>query len=255
MDWQVLAKSLPIGQKRKIPCCGADATSYVSQDHKGIRMGPCFRCGDKRYIPHGPRSVAEVLAARKALEETVELRSIPKRCIKLSDPETPSQAVLWVLQSGLSPETAEDTYGIRYDPKTRRVCIPIPDGFLARAVHGERPKYIKAGASRTEMYKLITEEGKPVVLVEDILSAIAVNRAGYNSIAALGTAITPTIAADLGTHPVTDADKAGDQAWVKLRRRMGLYPCELHRVRTELDPKNIHTAGIAKIIKEQINGK
>lgn len=252
MSWQEIAKSLPIGQKRKIPCCGTDATSYVSQDHRGIRMGPCFRCGDKRYVPHGPRSVAEVLAARAAIDAVAELREIPKRCIMLSDTETPSEAILWVLQAGLAPEMAETVYGMRYDPVTRRVCIPITGGFLSRAVFNERPKYIKAGASKTEMHTLRGEG--PAVLVEDILSAIAINRAGFTAISALGTAITATIAADLGKYPVliswTDADKAGDKAWAKLRKRMGLYPTVLHRIRTEKDPKEIHRGEIVRLIGE-----
>lgn len=254
MSWQEIAKSLPIGQKRKIPCCGEDATSYVSQDNKGIRMGPCFRCGDKRYEPHGPRSAAEILAARKAVEEIAEMRSIPKRCIHLSHSDTPTEAKLWVLQAGITPELAETTYGMRYDPVTRRVNIPITGGFLSRTVFNQRPKYIKAGASKTEMF--ILEGNEPVVLVEDILSAIAINRAGYKAIAALGTSITQTIAADLGKHSCiiswTDADKAGDKAWVKLRKRMGLYPTVLHRIRTEKDPKNIHRAEIVRLIEEKL---
>jgi len=253
MSWQTLAKSLPIGQKRKIQCCGKDATAYVSQNKYGIRMGPCFRCGREEFIPHGPRSVKEILAARKALEDTVQLRSIPKRAKLLSDTETPPEAIIWVLKAGLSPELAEGVYGMRYDPVTRRVCIPIEGGFLARAIFNERPKYVKAGATKTETYSLIEGDG-PVVMTEDILSAIAVNRAGYSSISVLGTAITPTIAAELGKHRVvigwTDGDPAGDKAWVKLRKRMGLYPTELKRIRTDKDPKNIHRADIVQLIEE-----
>lgn len=256
MSWQEIAKSLPIGQSRKISCCSEDRTSYVSQDKHGLRMGPCFRCGDRRFVRHGPRSVAEILAARQAVEEAVKLRSIPARALPMSHPETPTEAILWVLSAGISPELAETKYGMRYDPVTGRVCIPIPQGFLARAVFDEKPKYIKAGASRTEMYELISYDESLVVMTEDILSAIAVNRAGYNSIAALGTAVTEKIAARLGKFSNiivwTDADKAGDNAWITMRKRMGLYPTCLKRIRTQEDPKNINRAEICQRVKDKL---
>jgi DNA primase len=185
------------------------------------------------------------------VEAAVSLRAIPASAISLSAPETPSEAILWVLEAGLTPERAETIYGMKYDPVMRRVCIPIEGGFLARAVFNERPKYIKCGASKTEMYKLINTDG-PIVMVEDILSAIAVNRAGFNSVSILGTAITVSVAAELGKHPFviswTDGDKAGDMAWVNLRKKMGLYDTKLKRIRTDKDPKNFTQQEIKDLI-------
>ena len=253
MQWQAIAKSLPMGAARKIPCCSKDASAYVSQDKHGLRLGPCFRCGRKEFEPHGPRSIADILAARRAIEQIQELRSIPDRAILLSDPETSSEARLWVLKAGMSPETAQDDYGMRYDPFTRRVCIPLDGGFLARAVHGERPKYVKAGATNVELYDL-SDGTDAVVITEDILSAIAVRRAGFGAIAVLGTSITTKIAVRLSKFRNvlcwTDGDKAGDAAWVRLRKVMALHPCKLIRLRTEADPKEIHAGDIRRIIGE-----
>lgn len=254
-NWQRAAKSIPTGQKRKVECCSTSPSAYISNDRKGIRFF-CFRCGTKHWEPHGPRSIAEVLAARRATDEIKELRDIPSRCIPLYAPETPREAVLWVLQAGLAPETATDSYGFLYDPKTRRVCIPINGGFLARAIFGESPKYIKAGAD-CELYEL-PRESNQLVVCEDIMSAIKVYEAGFNSVAILGTAVTTTMAMKLAKHKVivcwTDGDKAGDQAWIKMRKILALYPVTLTRVRTKEDPKLIHRAEIVRLIQESIDG-
>ena len=226
----------------------------ISNNRWGINYF-CFRCETKKSKPHGQRSVKQILEARKATEELRELRSIPKRCIPLYHPDTPPEAHVWVLRAGLSPEEATDTYGFMYDPNTRRVSLPFVGGFLSRAVFNERPKYVKSGAN-TEIYSLCEHGGRLVVVTEDMLSAIKVHKAGYNAIAILGTAVTPVIASTLAKFPTvlcwTDGDKAGDVAWVKLRKKMGLYPVELGRIRTKEDPKEFTSAQIRALIGEKI---
>ncbi len=250
-DWQAIAKALPVGQSRKVLHCGSSPAAKVSQNGAGLLMH-CFRCGETEFIPHGPRSTAEILAARQATESLSQARCIPARAIHLTDPQCPSTALLWPLRAGLTPETASSVYGMRYDPVTQRVLIPLKEGFLARAVNNERPKYIKAGAKDTETYCLFDKGGDLVIVTEDILSAIAVNRAGFNSIAVLGTSFSATITAEIGAFSTvicwTDADKAGDEAFVKLRKRLRLYDTKLLRIRTEKDPKQVHKAQIKAII-------
>lgn len=190
---------------------------------------------------------------RKASEEIKESREIPQRCLLLSDPETPPEAVLWVLRTGLSPEEAQSRYGMRYDPKTQRVCVPIKDGFIARAVFRERPKYLRCGAGDTDYYLLhVTED--VVVLTEDILSAIKVRSTGYSAVAALGTSVSDRLAQVLSKYPRvicwTDADKAGDKAWVAVRSKMAVYSSGLSRIRTEQDPKSVDKSEIIRLIKE-----
>jgi hypothetical protein len=248
-----LAKSLPYGGKRKVVCCGGSPSAIVSNNVKGISFY-CFRssCDRKEFEPHGERSLAEVMATRQAEAEIKQQRVIPKRCLPLSHPEVPYGAVLWVLQSNLSPEEATDVYGMMYDPKTRRVCIPIQGGFLARSVFKDGPKYIKAGED-TQYYLLRRSQG-PLVVCEDIMSAIQVHRSGYSAMAILGTSLTGTTArvmAEFNTIVCwTDGDKAGDAAWVTLRKKMALYPVTLTRVRTDVDPKEIHRGEIVRFIEE-----
>ena len=254
MDWQVMAKTLPYGASRKIQHCGSSPAARINHSNAGISLY-CFRCGEQEFIPHGPRSAAEILAARAATEELKEARSIPKRCQGLTEEGVPSEALLWTLRTGLTPEEATNVYGFKYDPKTRRVLIPLSGGFIARAVFKELPKYIRSGSMDQEIWESSVGEGGPVVICEDILSAIKVSRSGFSSIAILGTSISTTAAAHIGKYQNvicwTDGDKAGDAAWLKLRKRMALYDTSLSRIRTDDDPKNISITEIKRLIGEQ----
>lgn len=253
MDWQSMAKALPYGASRKVEHCGSSPAARINHSNAGISLY-CFRCGEQEFIPHGPRSAAEILAARAATEELREARDIPKRCQGLTEEGVPSEALLWTLRTGLTPEEATNAYGFKYDPKTRRVLIPLDGGFIARAVFKEHPKYIRSGSMDQEIWEQRVDEDHTVVITEDILSAIKVYRSGFSSIAILGTSVSTTAASRIGAykHVIcwTDGDKAGDAAWLKLRKRMALYDVKLSRIRTDDDPKNISITEIKRLIGE-----
>ena len=252
MNWQEMAKAIPYGASRKVQHCGSSPAARINNSNAGVSLY-CFRCGEQQFVPHGPRSAAEILAARAATEELREARSIPARCQVLTDTDVPSEALLWTLRTGLTPEEATNVYGFKYDPKTRRVLIPLVGGFIARAVFNESPKYIRSGSMDQEIWEQRVGESTTCVITEDILSAIKVYRSGFSSIAILGTSVSTTAAAKIGAYSNvicwTDADKAGDAAWLKLRKRMGLYDSTLHRIRTSDDPKLLHI----NEIKDKIN--
>ena len=254
MDWQAMAKTLAYGASRKIQHCGSSPAARINHSNAGISLY-CFRCGEQEFIPHGPRSAAEILAAREATKELTEARSIPKRCVGLTDTNVPSEALLWTLKTGLTPEEATDAYGFKYDPKTRRVCIPLDGGFIARAVYAEQPKYIRSGSMDQEVWEQRVGESTTCVVTEDILSAIKVARSGFSSIAILGTNVSPTAAARIGLYKRitcwTDGDKAGDAAYLKLRQRLALHDVTLNRIRTDADPKNLSINEIKRLIGEQ----
>jgi hypothetical protein len=250
--WEAAAKALPYGASTKVTHCGSSPAARCYNSPEGVNMH-CFRCGERVFIPHGPRSAAELLAARQATQALKEARSIPDRAIHLTDPDCPSEARVWVLRTGLSPEEAESTYGMRYDPKTTRVLVPLDGGFIARALFNARPKYVIAGDT-PETFELL-QDLSAVVVTEDILSTIKVHRAGFSAVALLGTSVSATAAAVLGKYNKvvcwTDGDAAGDAAFIKLRKRIALYDTELQRIRTADDPKNIHIAEIQRLMKEQ----
>lgn len=251
--WEDEAKALPYGASDKVMHCGSSAAARIYNNPKGISLH-CFRCGESLFKPHGARSAAEILAARQATTALQESRAIPDRAVHLTDPTCPSEAILWPLRTGLAPEEASDTYGMRYDPVTRRVLIPLDGGFLARALYGDRPKYLKAGAATVTYYEL-KRDAEQVVVTEDILSAIKVYRAGFSALSILGTSITPVVADKIASYAEaiswTDGDRAGDAAFVKLRKRLRLYDVRLSRVRTDKDPKELHLSEIQQRIKER----
>lgn len=220
----------------------------------------CFRCGTDEFHPHGPRSIGEILKTRQAEDQLAARTQItmPDTAVPLS--EGPPEARVWALRGGLTPEEASNDYGMRWHEDTRRVLIPIHQrgrlqGLLGRAVFGERPKYRMLGGPADTIYRLPNRADTATVVVEDILSAIAVWRAGANALAVLGTSITAVQAAEIaeGTRHVIgwfDGDKAGDAAWSKLRARMALHPVKLTRIRTSDDPKRLHRADLRRLLAQ-----
>ncbi len=256
LNWQQEAKLLPYSTNRKILHCGSSAAARISNSNAGISLH-CFRCGAHLFEPHGERSAAEILQARRATEELRAARFIPERCQWLNDPSVPAAARIWTLKAGLMPDLASSRYGMRYDPKTRRVCVPLIGGFIARAVFsGDSPKYIRSGTMDQTVYQLDGWYGNrpdTVVVVEDILSAIKVSRSGFNALAILGTSVSEGAAMAMGeyNHVVvwTDGDKAGDAAYKKIKGKLALFDTDVSRIRTDDDPKNLNAFNIQQLME------
>ncbi len=249
--WKDTAKRLRVGEHTKIECCGNDRSAMVNNGDKGISLY-CFRCGRQEWEPHGPRSLHEIMATRRAVEVIERAASMPQAALALMD--GPPEAHLWVLAGGLSPEMANDRYGFRWEPNSRLVLIPIHNGILGRDIFGGRPKYRLFGPGR-HLWLSGGVSGVTVV-VEDVLSCIAVSRAGCTSLAVLGTAISSThatLAADEITVGWFDNDKAGNAAWVRLRKAMGLHPGRVVRIKTDKDPKCFSRECIHHFITEIAN--
>ena len=257
MTWQELANSLPTGQKRKFQHCGKDASASVWKSTTGIGF-KCYRCDEHDYEAFGVRSVADVIEARDAVNR-IDIRTtrIPDGSTRLDDAEVPAEAHVWVLKAGMTPTEASTVYGFRWHAPTRRVFIPVnPKAVLARAVFpGERPKYKLFGELATTAY---TVQGKdPLVIVEDVLSAIKVGKAGYKAAAILGTSVSPTILAPLAMRQRDiviwlDPDKAGMAGRGHIKKALSLYPAKVRYARTTdaRDPKYISREDIKSVIEE-----
>jgi hypothetical protein len=257
-DWEAQARKLRIGQSRKIQHCSTDQSASITNRHNGVSLY-CHRCGEKPFVPHGPRSLAEIMATRAA-DDALQNQRVPTMpATAVAVASGPVEAWQWVLAGGISPEDATALYGMRWHEATRRVLIPILDragntiALLGRAVFKERPKYrIFSGAANT-YYRAPMNNTRCTVVVEDVLSAIAVRRAGANAIAVLGTSITPEHAAEVADDQDIvcgwfDDDPAGNRAWAKLRKRLRLYPVTVHRITTKADPKALHRQELRDIL-------
>lgn len=254
MRWQDAARNLPLGQRRKVKHCSTSPTAYISKGINGLSIH-CFRCGCTEFEPIAEHSIAD-LKARNSLDSVTKLRGMPTDAASVCT--SPTTCVAWLVQGGLTPEKA-DEHGMRWHEPSRRLLIPIYDhagkvsGLLARAVNGERPKYMMLQGSPGVHYPK-PSSGKRIVVVEDVLSAIACNRAGYNAAAMLGTSLTPPEARHIGAHDEVvvfmDPDNAGDLGARSIRKRLSLYPCSVRIVRAARDPKYIGSACIREAVEE-----
>lgn len=258
MDWKELARSLPFGASRKVECCGDGPSTYINNTPKGISIGPCFRCGERDFIPHGKISSAQLTLWRQA-DTAIRGMRVPAALSELGD--WPAEVLVWLGAAGLSPEHAA-RYDIAYDPRSARVILPITTegtahGFVARAVsHGkDRPKYIASRDAGNHCW--LRGRSSTLVVVEDILSAIRVYEAGFRAFAAMGTsfsqeALTPALVGCTRAVSWLDPDEAGRKAHGKLRKAFSLWDQPLYRVQSERDPKAHTKLEIQTYIKEAL---
>lgn len=255
MTWQDLATALSTGQKQKFTHCGNSPAASIWKSQFGIGF-KCYRCHDDGWEKFGVRSVAEVLEARNAFDTlTTRATAIPVDAVRLDAPDVPTDAHLWVLRAGITPEQASSLYGFTWHQPTRRIFLPVGKGvILARAVYKEdKPKYKLMGIGGSHLYTL---QGKnPLVIVEDILSAIKVNKAGYSSCAVLGTSISPENAAVIAGYSDVvlwlDPDKAGVEGRRHIKKVLGLYPVNVMYAQegTTKDPKFLSRETIIQTIE------
>lgn len=258
-DWESKAKQLSFGQKRKIPHCSNSSTAYISNSTKGLGFY-CFRCQEKAFVPHGKLSS----------KDYVRMASIDKEVVKQDKPHTlpmthkkvDKKALAWILKTGLSPEQATEEFSIGWNNRTSRVVIPLMQngketGWVARAVDGRKPKYLIPRDSSNSAWYYTEFEDTPLVVVEDVLSAIKVKRAGFNSIAVLGTHIKTEFATIMQEHPVIgwfDGDDAGRDGWVKLRKTLSPFGTHPTRIKTEMDPKAYDLRDIQEYVERAYAG-
>ena len=256
MQWQERAKSLKFGQRRKVKHCGTDPSAYISNGPKGISLH-CFRCHVSEFEPHGRLSASDILAMRQRDEAEAEL-PYPDT-VPLDAADVPSEAHVWVLRAGLSPERASDRYGFGWSDRTSRVIVPVlhngvPTGaWTGRAIDGRKPKYLMPKGSDGASWYGLQRDRAPCVVVEDILSAIRIVESGYNALAVLGTTVGPTQAALIADYSVIgwfDGDKAGRNGYVKLRKALGPYGIEPARIETPKDPKLYSLKQISQFIED-----
>lgn len=262
-DWIKLAKTLRFGQRRKVAHCGTDVSAYCSNGPNGVSLH-CFRCGGDEFEPHGRLSAADILRYRQA-DEAVVQSAYPDT---VGPSDWPDTASAWVLKSFITPERAASKYGFGYSIRTDRVVVPVlHDGvatgvWTARALDGRTPKYLMPFGSAGSMW-YDTRRSGTVVICEDILSAARCAEAGYGAAAILGTAVgvqhLQTLEASVKEHKFLlhvlgwfDADKAGRDAWVKLRSACGVLGLSPIRVQSDKDPK-LHTRKqIQEIVSDRL---
>lgn len=265
-DWLTVAKSLPAGYKVRIPCCKKDNSLLVSYDTKCYRAY-CFRCNRSEYEKVGVRTLEKILLDKRNLE-AVKARGvvIPQDFTDV----VPAPHNLWYLTKGLTGEDMQDN-GVGWSEDAQRIVLPVRNGghldaLQLRAVHADqKPKYLNpigpsvAKAVFVPVRLRMNPDPEYVVITEDILSAIKLDKAGIPALSILGT--NPTDARInrilLYSDRVLwwfDNDKAGKQGSRTgkiVSELMGANSSEIH---TDLDPKMYDLQTIRNIVREAIDG-
>jgi hypothetical protein len=186
-------------------------------------------------------------------QQDTELRGIRVRPDTTALAEGPEDAWLWVLRAGLTPERATEQYGICWIPKYNRILIPILEkgidtgAFLARSLMKGVPKYVASATAVDKQWSSRNDGSGYLVIVEDILSAIAVDRAGYMAMAAMGTAFPFPVLGRISAvasrvQPWLDPDAGGASGVRALRRAARQWPITvLPHIVSDRDPK-LHSA-------------
>ena len=200
MKWYEYAREYPLADGNTVytyhrtcsavPGGGVDRKERLSITNKGgTYLFKCHHCGDKgAYTP---------ASLRKRKAPTEPEKTVKKALILPSDvvsfTKMPIDARKWLFDAGLHNKEALE-YGIVYSPQSNRVILPIYrngelKAYQARRLHAWGPKYLSYGENAELYLWLPGETGKPLVVVEDYLSAVRVHQLGYSALALFTTTI------------------------------------------------------------------
>jgi hypothetical protein len=256
--WLAQAQTLALGQSRRFDHdCGAGRT--LKCDHKDDGWSAwCWRCNDKGWHPKPQPSLAERLARLKEKRDTdTKAQADPRPPMPASwDPsEWPLYARVWLYRAALCNDTIRG-HGIYYCPRLDRVVLPVVAGgklvyWQARGFDADRPKYINPEIDKAALAACYGSTG-PIVLVEDILSAIRIGEVAEGW-SILGTTLSDPLATRLRATGRTvalwfDGDAAGRKARARIKRTLSLVGVEPRIIRTDQDPKLYSTEEISRYI-------
>lgn len=232
--------SLPEGRAVRLShFCGEGKPLHVTK-RDGSLSAWCHRCCESgRYTATLSLSEKlEQLANLKVMEDTVlRYRTLPKD-IDYVLANWPAKAKLWLYKCGFTSQDIVDLQA-SYSPSIGRVCVPLADGYIARAVHdGQSPKYLMVAPTRFVSYGV---QSSSVVLTEDALSAYKVaTRGDIEAIPLMGTYLKPSLEAYLATKSEVilwlDPDRGGYVGTARIRRSLSLIT-KVFKVVSERDPK------------------
>lgn len=192
------------------PFCEPDkVTSHgfvVTRRRNGFSMW-CHRCHTKYWIPvKSPSSSAILNELHKRAADTKQSASVVTRKVTLPSDFTtdiPASGLLWLRTYGVGEDEIRK-YRFGYSPRLDRLILPVfRDGELVfwqgRNLSSDttRPKYMNVRSQRSDIVLFVNNHTSKVVLVEDILSCLAVARAGVSAVALLGSYVKMDLLRDV----------------------------------------------------------
>ena len=259
----------PVRQKY-CPFCEPDKiTSHgfvVSRKRTGFMLW-CHRCHTKRFIrTKCPSSTAILrdLRNRAAGANSSKAETLVQRKVTLPSDFTtdiPASGLLWLRTYGVNEDEIRK-YRFGYSPSLDRLILPVFRGgelvfWQGRNLSSDKTKskYLNVRSNRSDIVLSINQRTKIVVLVEDVLSALAVARAGVSAIALLGSYVNYSMIAPVleeldivGIKIWLDSDKRKESMkYSKALRALG-YSCSSLVLPTK-DPKEYTSGAIRTYLK------
>lgn len=200
----------------------------------------CHRCHAKKFVDRD--GFATIASARSALGRLAasiseeQVSSVVTYRVHLPSDfttELSSASKMWLRKYHVSDAEIK-TYRIGFSPSLNRCILPVYNGtelifWQGRYVGTDRtePKYknvSQRGVSPTFISSSLTTKSEQVlVIVEDILSAIAIERAGYTGMSLLGSHMNKTVASR-----VRDMHAAKVRVWLDPdKRKESVRMCKL----------------------------
>lgn len=260
-----LDEVVAIGESQRFPVCPfcnkLRSAFMVTRKSKGWVYW-CHRCHAKGFKPATgfTPTQAKKLIRREAPVVYLDSVTLPEDFTSA----IPFKGLQWLGQYGISQELATD-YGIGFSPKLNRVILPVYEGeklvyWQGRSLDREgeytppRPKYKNVICKKQKPFFVINKfKNKATVLVEDIISAICVAEAGYNSVSLLGSYIDDALILKLLKGNVKsailwlDPDKRKDA--IKYQKRLTTFGIATQVIPlTKKDPKDYTSTEVVSII-------
>jgi hypothetical protein len=245
--WLERAQAIPEGSRlRTTHDCGDGKVLTV--DHKATGWGAwCHRCSDDGWVFRPRESFSQRLdrmQKTRAVEQAIEADASPPWPAEHDVSAWPNEARVWLYKAGLNNDTIR-TLGFYYHPPSKRVVMPVYEGgrcayWQARGFDKSRPKYLNPVAR-----KAVFSRGSsgPIVITEDILSAVRVGDSGGGvGWCVMGTSLPDSVLLTLmrRKEPVVvwlDPDAAGLRGTGKFVTKLRAMGVDARRHTSELDPK------------------
>ena len=157
-------------------------------------------------------------------------------------------ALLWLAKYNVTPEEIKK-YNINYSPYFERLILPVYDRhgrltywqgrYFGKDI-GTQPKYYNTRSSRGEIWFDTGGDSSIIVVVEDILSALSVARAGYRAFALLGSYVSDNLIRKLqseGKQVCVWLDLDKQCASMQYTKRLNVFGVEAKTIVTTEDPK------------------
>lgn len=247
-EWLHLAEQLERGGKAMHKhTCGDGNKLLVENADAGFKAW-CYRCSIGGFKPHPQPSLSERIAAlREQRSADIAVESDPRPPMPANfDPSTwPLEPRVWLYKSGLSNATIK-AHGFYWCERIKRVVLPVINGsklvyWQARGFDPDRPKYLNPKIDKP-VYKSGPYCAGPIVLTEDILSAVKVGQIA-EAWARLGTGpLSDTLLIELASTGREiavwlDPDEAGIKGRQRIGSQLRALGVSVRIIRAEQDPK------------------